>query len=122
MNIYRLTCIYTRAAVGEYTAMTFMPLVLYGLWKLYTLPEDTEEYKNSWFTIAAGCTGIFLSHMITTEITALFVIISAVIMWRKLFRKKAIMTILKSITAVVLLNLWFFGSFSGLHDKRNLCD
>ncbi len=111
MNIYRLTCIYTRAAVGEYTAMTFMPLVLYGLWKLYTLPEDTEEYKNSWFTIAAGCTGIFLSHMITTEITALFVIISAVIMWRKLFRKKAIMTILKSITAVVLLNLWFLVPF-----------
>ena len=69
LNIYRLTCIYTRAAVGEYTAMTFMPLVLYGLWLLYTMPEDSKRHRDSWIPITAGCTGIFLSHMISTEIT-----------------------------------------------------
>lgn len=111
LNIYRLCCIYTRAAVGEYTAMTFMPLILYGLWKLYMLPEDSGEHKNSWFTLTIGCTGIFLSHMITTEITAVFILLSAVILWKRFFRKKTFVVILKTAAATVLLNLWFLFPF-----------
>lgn len=111
LSIYRLSCIYTRAAVGEYTAMTFLPLVLYGLWKLYTLPEDSEEYKNSWLTLTFGCTGVFLSHMITTEITALFVLLTALILWKRTFRKKTLVVILKTVTATVFLNLWFLFPF-----------
>lgn len=111
LNIYRLTCIYTRAAVGEYTAMTFMPLVLFGLWKLYTLPEDTNRHKESWIPITAGCTGIFLSHMISTEITAFFIVLSAALSWRRVFRKKTMLVILKAVSAVVLLNVWFLVPF-----------
>lgn len=111
LNIYRLTCIYTRAAVGEYTAMTFMPLVLYGLWKLYTLPEDTKRHRDSWITIAAGCTGIFLSHMISTEMTALFIVVSAVILWKRVFRKRTLLVIGKAVLATVLLNAWFLVPF-----------
>lgn len=111
LNLYRLTCIYTRAAVGEYTAMTFMPLVLYGLWKLYMLPEDSEEHRDSWLTLTIGCTGIFLSHMITTEITAAFIVLSAIILWKRIFRKKTMLVGLKTVAATVLLNLWFLVPF-----------
>lgn len=112
LNLYRLTCIYTRAAVGEYTAMAFIPLVLYGLWKLYTFQEETREHKESWITITAGCTGIFLSHMITTEITALFVILSAMILWKKIMRKGTLLVVMKAVIATVLLNAWFLVPFS----------
>lgn len=111
LNIYRLTCIYTRGAVGEYTAMTFMPLVLYGLWKLYTMPEDSKAHKDSWIPITAGCTGIFLSHMISTEITAVFIALSAVLCGRRVLRKRTLLVTGKAVLATVLLNLWFLVPF-----------
>ncbi len=110
-NIFRLYDIYTRAAVGEYTAMTFMPLVMYGLWKVYKLPAESKEHGRSWITITIGCLGIFLSHMISTEMTALFVILTALILWKKTFDKKNFMVLLKAVVATVLLSLWFLVPF-----------
>ena len=111
LNIYRLVCIYTRAAVGEYTAMVFTPLVLYGLWKIYTLPEEAKEHERSWITITVGCVGIFLSHIITTEMTACFIIIAAVILWRKTFRKKTFLVLCRAAAVTILLTCWFLGPF-----------
>ncbi|MCM1145329.1 MAG: hypothetical protein NC318_11095 [Blautia sp.] len=111
LNLYRLNDIYTRGAVGEYTAITFMPLVLYGLWKVYMLPEESKEHNRSWVTITFGCTGIFLSHMISTEMTAFFVILTAVIFWKKTFRKKTMLVLFKSVAVTLLLNLWFLIPF-----------
>lgn len=111
LNIYRLANIYTRAAVGEYTAMVFIPLILYGLWKIYTLPEESKEHQKSWIPITIGCCGIFLSHIITTEMTAVFVILTAVIMWKKTFRKKNFLVLVKSAAATLLLNCWFLVPF-----------
>ncbi|MBD5522530.1 MAG: hypothetical protein HDR03_15125 [Lachnospiraceae bacterium] len=111
LNIFRLYDVYSRAAVGEYTAIVFMPLVLYGLWKVYMLPEDSKAHERSWITITAGCTGIFLSHMISTEMTALFVILAVVIFWKKTIRKKNLLVLIKAAVATVLLNLWFLIPF-----------
>ncbi|MBD5524719.1 MAG: hypothetical protein HDR04_09910 [Lachnospiraceae bacterium] len=125
LNIFRLYDVYSRAAVGEYTAMAFMPLVLYGLWKVYKLPEESTEHGRSWITITAGCTGIFLSHMISTEMVALFVILAVVILWRKTIRKKTFVVLIKTLGATVLLNLWFLLPFldymmSGTYAINNL--
>lgn len=111
LNIYRLLCIYTRAAVGEYTAMVFTPLVLYGLWKIYTLPEDSKEHEKSWITVAVGCSGIFLSHIITTEMTAFFAIITVIILWKKTFRKKTFLVLCKAAVVTVILSCWFLVPF-----------
>lgn len=111
LNIYRLVCIYARGAVGEYTAMLFLPLVLYGLWKIYMLPEDSKEHKNSWITICAGCCGVFFSHMISTEMTAFFAALTVIILWRKTFRKKTFIVLCKSAAATVLLACWFLIPF-----------
>lgn len=110
-NIYRLNDIYTRAAVGEYTAITFLPLVVYGLWKVYMLPEESEEHKRSWVTITLGCTGIFLSHMISTEMTALFILLTVIILWKKTLRKKTLLVLAKTAAATVCLNIWFLIPF-----------
>lgn len=111
LNIFRLYDVYSRAAVGEYTAIVFMPLVLYGMWKVYMLPEDSKAHERSWITITAGCTGIFLSHMISTEMTALIVILAAIVFWKKTFRKKNLLVFIKAAAATVLLNLWFLVPF-----------
>ena len=33
-SIYRLLDVYVRSSVGEYSAMTFLPMIAYGLWKI----------------------------------------------------------------------------------------
>lgn len=111
LNIYRLACIYTRSAVGEYTAMTFIPLVIYGIWKIYTLPEESKEHAKGWITLALGCSGIFLSHIITTEMTAFFIILTCVILWKKTLRKKVFLVLVKAAAMTVCLSLWFLVPF-----------
>lgn len=111
LNIYRLTSLYTMGRVGEYTSMIFMPLVLYGFWRVYTLPEDTEEHKRSYIPITIGCTGIFLSHVLSTELVAAFVILACVVLWKRTFRKKTFLVLLKAAGLTVLLNLCFLVPF-----------
>ena len=111
LNVFRLYDLYARAAVGETTAMAFMPLVLYGLWKVYKLPEESREHERSWITILFGCTGVFLSHMISTEMTAFFIILAAIILWKKTIRKKTFIVLLKALVSTLLVNLWFLLPF-----------
>lgn len=112
LNIFRLYDIYARAAVGEYTAMIFMPLVLYGIWNVYMMPEESEAHIKSWIPITCGCTGIFLTHMISTEMTAIFIILAGIVLWKKTFRKKTFLVIIKAALATVLLSLWFLIPFA----------
>lgn len=107
LNIYRLICLYNRSAVGEYTAMAFLPIILYGFWKVYTKPEGSDEHRKSWITIALGYTGVFLSHMISCEMVALFTIILCIVLWKRTFRKKTFIVLAKAAMSIVFLNLWF---------------
>ena len=56
LSAYRLTCVYTRAAVGEFTAMAFFPLVLLGLYGIYT--SDRPRFGD-WLPMALGMAAIF---------------------------------------------------------------
>ena len=111
LNIYRLTCLYTRAAVGEYTAMAFFPMILYGFWSVYHFSEESKEHKKSWIWIIFGCSGVLLSHLISCEMVAVFVILTCIIFWRKTFRRKTFLVLVKSAICIVLLNLWFLVPF-----------
>lgn len=111
LNIYRLTCIYTRSAVGEYSAMVFLPLILYGLWKVYMLPEDSREHRNSWGAITAGYMGLIVTHMISCEMAAFFTVLGCLLLWRKTFRFKNFKVLFTAVIAILLLNIWFLVPF-----------
>ena len=51
LSFYRLTNVFVRAAVGEYTAMAFLPLVVYGLWRIYRHPLPMAKRPSP----GAGC-------------------------------------------------------------------
>lgn len=51
LSFYRLTNVFVRAAVGEYTAMAFLPLVVYGLWRIYRQSPADGKRPNP----GAGC-------------------------------------------------------------------
>ena len=68
LSCYRLVCVYTRAAVGEFTAMAFFPLVLLGLYGIYT--KDKPRFAD-WLPMSLGMAAMVQSHLLSCELTAL---------------------------------------------------
>ena len=62
---YKLANVYKRFAIGEFTAMVFIPLVFLGLFNLF------EQDKKKHYYIAIGAIGLMLSHTVTTLYTSI---------------------------------------------------
>lgn len=105
LSIYRLTAMYVRSAVGEYLAIIFIPLVLWGLIEVF------YRNKNKWYLLTIGMTGLLQSHLITTELVGIGCVIFGLINLKKLCEKKAIIALGKAILFFVLINLWWLIPF-----------
>ncbi|MGN0651909.1 MAG: hypothetical protein ACI4KN_02805 [Gemmiger sp.] len=135
LSFYRLTNVYVRAAVGEYTAMVFLPLVVYGLWRIYTQEKKSDRRGEPWcwMTLAIGFTGLLQSHLLTTELAGLFTLLFCLIRFRQTFTRPVLPALCKAVGAAVLWNLWFLVPLaqymvtgvcriSGKYDASNLYD
>jgi hypothetical protein len=102
LNPYRLICIYYRAAIGEMTAMTFFPLVLYGLYAIFLGDQ------NDWTYLVWGATGVLQSHILSTELIAFACLAIGLVFIRSLFgRDKRWVRLVRAGVYTVLLNVWF---------------
>ncbi len=105
---YRLYNFYNRGAVGEYLAMTFMPLVCCGMYLLLSEETDSEHYKNYKWYMVGGMSAILQSHLLSTEMTAFFVAIVCLAAWRRVFRKETFIQLLQAVGLVAALNCWLW--------------
>ena len=87
---YRLMDVYCRSAAGEYTAMAFLPLVFWGMYRIY-----------AWDTL-------------TGEMTAAFVLLTSVVFCKRTFQKKRFLELLKAAVGTILVNAWFLVPFVDL--------
>lgn len=67
-SLYRIIDIWTRFALGEFICLTFLPLVLYGLYSILF-----ENYKD-WPYLAFGLSLTMLTHVLSTYIDIVFCI------------------------------------------------
>ncbi len=98
---YKLTDIYARTAVGEYTSFIFIPLVFRGLYKLINGKDKANVY------IIIGAVGLILSHTITTIYVALFAVIYLLCNLKKLKDTKSIKSIIKDALIILLLTAFY---------------
>jgi hypothetical protein len=108
---YRLSNIWLRCAVGEYSAMMFLPLIVYGFWYVYTRPADKKFTLTELLPLIVGFTGIIQTHILTCEMVVEFAVLFALIFFRKTFKKNRFVALLKSAVCVLILNLWFIIPF-----------
>lgn len=108
LNLYRLGNIYVRGAVGEYTAMIFFPIILYGLWCILA-QEETELKKNKriWIWLAVGYLGVLNSHLISCVMVGLFTLISVIIFIKRVLVKERFVLLLKAFVGLLAGGLWF---------------
>lgn len=111
LSAYRLTNVMVRAAVGEYTAMIFLPLLLYGFWRIYSKNKNETISIKECLPIILAATGIINSHVLSCEMVLLFVVVFALVHWKKTFTKHIFMALLKSAFASLLFNIWFIVPF-----------
>lgn len=101
---YRLTSAYVKAAMGEVTAMAFLPVVFLGLWTLFYEEEKPKQRRGA-FWLIVGYTGILESHLLSFEMAILFSVLFCVLNW-KIFRKRfGVLLVTAGFT--ILLNLFY---------------
>ncbi len=110
---YRLENVYIRAAVGEYTAMAFFPLILLSMYLIYTSDKeiDWKEIIKNGTLLALGVTGLINTHILSLEIVGIVLIVFCLIRFKKTFTGKTILTFLLSGVEIVIVNLFFIIPF-----------
>ena len=104
---YRIINIYVRQAVGEYTAMVFLPMVIAGFVMLYR----DKQSKISFLPLCFGLTGIIQSHILSVEMVGIFLIIAALLLWKETFTKRVLGQIGLAFITLILLNADFIVPF-----------
>lgn len=108
----RLITMHLFGAVGMYTAMVFLPVVLYGLYLIYSQAENgQEEKKNGWVWLLLGFSGLIQCHVINTFIVFVFTALVCVIKIRVTLRKEVLLQFVKAVAGTILVNLWFLLPF-----------
>lgn len=108
---YRLACIYNRAAVGEYTAMLFIPLILLTFYYAYFEDDSLPDYGKRILLPVIGFSGLLQSHLLSCIMAAMFIAAYCIVNWRKTFSRNRLIYLLKIAGLTILVNLWFLVPF-----------
>lgn len=108
---YRLCDLYIRGALGEYTALAFLPFVLDGMYRIYTCEKESREFKRAYIPLIIGLTGIIQSHTLSVEMTGGFIILVCLILVPLTVKKARFLELLKSAGLTLLINMWFIVPF-----------
>ncbi len=104
LSSYRIVDLYLRCAMGEFTAIAFIPLVMLGIWNI--LYE--EKYKAGRRQLAAGMTLTALSHLLTVEMVSIFLLFLCILEYRRVLKSLNVLySILKAAATTALLSSWF---------------
>lgn len=112
MAPYRLVNIYMRAAVGEYTAILFFPLIFCGLMRIYSEDTQDADYKNSYLPLILGFTGIIQCHVISCVIVGAFTGLFCLVFIKKTLYPARLIQMAKAAVWTFFLNIWFFLPFA----------
>ena len=111
LSAYRLVNIYVRAAVGEYSAMVFFPLLFLGIWNILTAENKERIRWHEYTPLSVGFAGLIQTHVLSCELAGLFVIFALIGFWKRTFRKNTILALLKAGILGLSLSLWFLAPF-----------
>lgn len=106
LSAYRLIDIYTRASVGEYLALIFLPLCLCALVSL-----TRGETKRSWKVLVLGFSGLLQSHILSFALMTVAAAVFCLCHWRAFVKREALWGVVKAVLVTVALNLWFLVPF-----------
>ena len=111
LSIFRIYKFVVTSAVGEGSAVTFMPLVIYGMYRIFAEDSEERRYKSSWIPLAFGLAGLIQTHVLSCEITAFVIFLFCLAGIKKVFQKNTFLELVKGAVGALLFSLWFLVPF-----------
>ncbi|MCM1056650.1 MAG: hypothetical protein NC517_03470 [Firmicutes bacterium] len=108
LSPYNFHNMYNRGALGEYMAMAFLPLIIAGMFLLYTGDTASPEYKRYKWYVIAGLSAVLQCHLITCEMSVVMVFAFCLIHWKKTIRKKTLVQFVQTAGVILLINCFFW--------------
>ncbi|MCR5738740.1 MAG: hypothetical protein K6G43_02860 [Lachnospiraceae bacterium] len=112
-SFYRLCNLYVRSDAGELSAMAFLPLIVYGLFRIYT--SEKRDYRNC-LPFIIGAFGVVQSHILSVLLCIYFIILFCVLNLKKTLKK--LPELLFSGAVLLVINAFYlvpvFSSFIGM--------
>lgn len=119
-SLYKIIVLYGRGCLGEGCSRIFMPLLLYGYYRLFTEDIKDKRYRTVWLFLLAGYTGIVQSHTLSAELALIFTVLACILCVRRVFRKETILELCKGAAATLLCNAWYLVPFLDYYFHENL--
>lgn len=116
LSLYRLSDVYTRASVGEYSAMLFFPIVFCGFYLIFMEAKKENWWKYAMLT-ALGLTGLIQSHILSCEMSIFFILILCILLIRLVIKPYRFLALASGAILTVLLNLGFLVPFLNYFDE-----
>lgn len=110
LSAYRIANLYVRAAVGEYTAMAFFPLALYGFAKVY-MAEGKKINRGEYLPIVFGLSGMIQCHVLSCELSAFFILALCILCIKKTLQPARLFALIKAALLTVGVNFAFLLPF-----------
>ena len=110
-SVYRIYKTYVRGYMGETIAFIFLPFIIYGFYRVFSMDIHDKNYKSSWIILTIGFTGLIQSHLLTCEMVGGFTILICIIFIKKVIKKETFFCLAKTVIASTLLSAWFLVPF-----------
>jgi hypothetical protein len=109
------------SALGEGTAMIFLPLILCGFYGALMEEIGSREQRFSFLPLGIGFAGILQSHVLTTEITVAVSVLLVCSLLPRLFEAggKRFLSLLGGAGLALGLSLWFVVPFLDYYLTQN---
>ncbi|MGN1146555.1 MAG: hypothetical protein ACI4R5_08900 [Acetatifactor sp.] len=120
LSTFRIYKLVNTCAMGEGSAVAFMPLVLYGMWRVFTENPKEKKYKTAWLPIAVGYAGLIQTHILTCEITALVTLLVCIVCIRRVLCRNTFWELAKGALGAIGLSLWFLVPFLDYYFTQNV--
>lgn len=111
LSIFRICRFVMVATVGEGSAITFLPLVFYGMYRIFTEDPEDKSYRTAWLPVAFGYAGLMQTHVLTCEMTVFVTVLVCAVCIRRIFRSAVFVALVKGVLGAVGLSLWYLVPF-----------
>lgn len=105
LSSYLSQDILTRSAAGEYFAFIFMPFVIYGFYCTVINRETPARHR---LFLVLGMAGLFLSHLISTVLVSICLVILMAVYFKNWLHNKAIIIDLIKLALITICLTSFF--------------
>src|SRR5699024_8186739 len=103
LSIYRIFDMVRRFDIGEVLTLTFLPIVILGIYEIFYADN------SKWWYLTIGMTAVIYSHALSPILIAIFIFLVVVFRIKTLIKEpKRILTLIYSGLSSILLSLGYF--------------